>query len=81
MTTALAGEMLAGNHNARLCAGFNKRRNVMQGHLVFRAAVAAFALGAFAFAAPAQAQWKPTKPITLIVPWAAGGSTEGIVET
>lgn len=50
----------------------------MQGHLVFRAAVAAFALGAFAFAAPAQAQWKPTKPITLIVPWAAGGSTDQV---
>ena len=28
------------------------------------------------FAGPAQAQWKPTKPINLIVPWAAGGSTD-----
>lgn len=28
--------------------------------------------------ATAQAQWKPTKPINLIVPWAAGGSTDQI---
>lgn len=26
----------------------------------------------------AQAQWKPTKPITIIVPWAAGGATDQI---
>src|SRR5688572_10810447 len=24
----------------------------------------------------AMAQWKPTKPVTIIVPWAAGGSTD-----
>ena len=30
-------------------------------------------------AAPVQAQnWKPTKPITIIVPWAAGGSTDQV---
>ena len=30
-------------------------------------------------AAPAQAQgWKPSKPITIIVPWAAGGSTDQV---
>jgi tripartite-type tricarboxylate transporter receptor subunit TctC len=29
-------------------------------------------------AAPAYAQWKPTKPITIIVPWAAGGSTDQV---
>ncbi len=34
--------------------------------------------GAFALAAPAQAQWKPSKPINLVVPWAAGGSTDQI---
>lgn len=28
--------------------------------------------------APAQAQWKPAKPITVIVPWAAGGSTDQV---
>ncbi|MBP7063378.1 tripartite tricarboxylate transporter substrate binding protein [Ferrovibrio sp.] len=29
---------------------------------------------------PAQAQdWKPTKPITVIVPWAAGGSTDQVI--
>ncbi|MHB1123886.1 MAG: Bug family tripartite tricarboxylate transporter substrate binding protein [Ramlibacter sp.] len=37
--------------------------------------LAAIALG---FALPAAAQWKPTKPINLIVPWAAGGSTDQI---
>lgn len=31
-----------------------------------------------AVAAPAHAQWKPTKPITIIVPWAAGGSTDQV---
>ena len=29
-------------------------------------------------ALPATAQWKPTKPITIIVPWAAGGSTDQV---
>ncbi|HYF18513.1 MAG TPA: tripartite tricarboxylate transporter substrate binding protein [Ramlibacter sp.] len=37
--------------------------------------LAALALG---LALPAAAQWKPTKPINLIVPWAAGGSTDQI---
>ena len=37
------------------------------------------ALFAFAVALPASAQqWKPSKPITLIVPWAAGGSTDQV---
>ena len=26
----------------------------------------------------AQAQWTPNKPITIIVPWAAGGSTDQV---
>ena len=41
----------------------------------------ALALGAvLALAAPAMAQdaWKPEKPITIIVPWAAGGSTDQV---
>lgn len=45
------------------------------------AALAAAALGvslAVVAAAPAQAQWKPTKPITIIVPWAAGGATDQV---
>jgi tripartite-type tricarboxylate transporter receptor subunit TctC len=29
-------------------------------------------------ASAAMAQWKPTKPITLIVPWAPGGSTDQV---
>jgi tripartite-type tricarboxylate transporter receptor subunit TctC len=37
--------------------------------------VAAMALG---IALPAAAQWKPTRPINLIVPWAAGGSTDQV---
>jgi tripartite-type tricarboxylate transporter receptor subunit TctC len=28
---------------------------------------------------PAQAQWKPDKPVTIIVPWGAGGSTDQVV--
>jgi len=39
------------------------------------ASLAALALG---LALPAAAQWKPAKPINLIVPWAAGGSTDQI---
>jgi tripartite-type tricarboxylate transporter receptor subunit TctC len=39
----------------------------------------ALATVALAAAVPAAAQqWKPTKPINLIVPWAAGGSTDQI---
>jgi tripartite-type tricarboxylate transporter receptor subunit TctC len=38
---------------------------------------AGLAVAAFAAASPALAQqWKPTRPINLIVPWAAGGSTD-----
>ncbi len=37
--------------------------------------LAALALG---IALPAAAQWKPAKPVNLIVPWAAGGSTDQI---
>jgi putative tricarboxylic transport membrane protein len=40
-----------------------------------RAIVAAATLGA---ALSAQAQWKPTKPINIIVPWAAGGATDQV---
>ncbi|MGI8423220.1 MAG: tripartite tricarboxylate transporter substrate binding protein, partial [Chloroflexota bacterium] len=41
------------------------------------AAILAVTIAAAA-AAPAQAQWKPTKPITIIVPWAAGGATDQV---
>jgi tripartite-type tricarboxylate transporter receptor subunit TctC len=45
-----------------------------------RIALAAPFVALAAFAAPlaAQAQWKPTKPITIIVPWAAGGATDQV---
>lgn len=44
-------------------------------HLISTLAAAA----ALAMAGPASAQqWKPTKPINLIVPWAAGGSTDQV---
>ena len=36
------------------------------------------ALTAVAIAAPAQAQWQPDKPINIIVPWSAGGSTDQV---
>jgi len=42
---------------------------------IFATAVAALALVA---AGDAAAQWKPTKPINLIVPWAPGGSTDQV---
>ncbi|HET9205764.1 MAG TPA: tripartite tricarboxylate transporter substrate binding protein [Burkholderiaceae bacterium] len=38
---------------------------------------AALLAGAF-WAAAAHAQWTPTKPITIIVPWAAGGATDQV---
>lgn len=37
-----------------------------------------FSMLALAAAAPAHAQWKPSKPITIIVPWAAGGATDQV---
>ncbi len=40
--------------------------------------LAAAVAAAAAFAAPAAAQWKPERPITIIVPWAAGGSTDQV---
>lgn len=36
-------------------------------------------LAALSAAAPAVAQWKPTKPINVIVPWAAGGATDQMI--
>ena len=39
---------------------------------------AAFAASAF-LAAPANAEeWKPAEPVTIIVPWSAGGSTDTV---
>lgn len=39
--------------------------------------VTALAAGAaLAFAVPASADWKPDKPVRIIVPWGAGGSTD-----
>ena len=45
---------------------------------MFKTLTGAVMLTALALAAPAHAQWKPNKPITIIVPWAAGGSTDQV---
>jgi tripartite-type tricarboxylate transporter receptor subunit TctC len=44
---------------------------------IARRTVLAIAL-ALSATTPALAQWKPTRPITLIVPWAPGGSTDQV---
>lgn len=36
---------------------------------------------AFTFTGVAEAAWKPTKPLRIIVPWGAGGSTDQLVRT
>jgi tripartite-type tricarboxylate transporter receptor subunit TctC len=50
----------------------------MKRFAVYSAALAAVAFSA-AVTGPAVADWKPTKPIRIIVPWAAGGSTDQVV--
>jgi tripartite-type tricarboxylate transporter receptor subunit TctC len=40
---------------------------------------AAIALGLTGAASAQNYPWKPTKPITIIVPWAAGGSTDQVI--
>ncbi len=45
---------------------------------ILMTAGAAFVAAIATLPAQAQATWKPTKPITIIVPWAAGGSTDQV---
>ncbi|HVF65752.1 MAG TPA: tripartite tricarboxylate transporter substrate binding protein [Casimicrobiaceae bacterium] len=45
---------------------------------LFSAALAALVVGPVALPVSAQATWKPARPITIIVPWAAGGSTDQV---
>jgi tripartite-type tricarboxylate transporter receptor subunit TctC len=48
-------------------------------HSIGRRGVLGLGLGMAAFSlARAQSMWKPSRPINLIVPWAAGGSTDQI---
>jgi tripartite-type tricarboxylate transporter receptor subunit TctC len=49
-------------------------------HLSRRTALAAPLAAALVLALPmaAHAQWQPTRPVTIIVPWAAGGATDQI---
>ncbi|HVE49531.1 MAG TPA: tripartite tricarboxylate transporter substrate binding protein [Casimicrobiaceae bacterium] len=47
-------------------------------HRLFAVAVVALVSLSVSAPAAAQAAWKPTKPITIIVPWAAGGSTDQV---
>src|SRR3954464_2158730 len=49
----------------------------MQKRLLLQTAVAAALACGFALPAAAQ-NWKPSRPINLIVPWAAGGSTDQV---
>jgi tripartite-type tricarboxylate transporter receptor subunit TctC len=53
----------------------NIRREEMPSRISVRLAAAAVALGLLAGAAAAQDKW-PTKPVTIIVPFAAGGNTD-----
>jgi tripartite-type tricarboxylate transporter receptor subunit TctC len=46
-------------------------------HVLRRAAIVLL-LSAAAPATWSQATWKPTKPVTIIVPWAAGGATDQV---
>jgi putative tricarboxylic transport membrane protein len=39
---------------------------------------ALIAIAAVGFVLPAHAEWKPDKPINIIVPWSAGGSTDQV---
>ena len=43
-----------------------------------RLAIALAGLALAAVSAAAAAQWKPSRPVTIIVPWAAGGSTDQV---
>ncbi len=43
--------------------------------------LAGVAVAALAFSGVAQAAWKPNKPLRIIVPWGAGGSTDQLVRT
>lgn len=44
-------------------------------HLILSAAL----LAGTAFAGSAMAEWKPDRPVNIIVPWAAGGSTDQVI--
>lgn len=48
-------------------------------YLARAAAACALAWAVLAATGPAVAQWKPEKPVTVIVPWGAGGSTDQVV--
>ena len=50
----------------------------MKSAILKAAVLAAGALVALGAPFGAQAQWKPSRPITIIVPWAAGGSTDQV---
>src|SRR6202451_941891 len=49
------------------------------GYLCMRVAILVSAVSCGLLAPPARAaDWKPVRPINLIVPWAAGGSTDQV---
>jgi tripartite-type tricarboxylate transporter receptor subunit TctC len=45
----------------------------------FTLAAAVIGASALGLTSAAQAQWKPSKPINIIVPWAAGGATDQMI--
>ncbi len=49
--------------------------------MIKRSLFAGIAVAALALSGAAQAEWKPTKPLRIIVPWGAGGSTDQLVRT
>jgi tripartite-type tricarboxylate transporter receptor subunit TctC len=73
LVAATADQMQKRTANDKSCEGTS-----MKPFGVSKLYVASAFAAAFAAALPAAADWKPTRPINLIVPWAPGGSTDQV---